>query len=81
MPIRILYTATVQSRIDSVMASMLASSGFEAWLIQTKYTLKLVFVAFPLSTRFVQCKAGIIISSSNVTCSRHDIAEKLLIWR
>ena len=27
----------------------------------------------------VKCKAGII--SSNVTCSRHDIADKFLIWR
>jgi len=26
-------------------------------------------------------KADIIITSSNVTCSRHDIAETLVIWR
>jgi hypothetical protein len=28
----------------------------------------------------VQSKGEIIIISLNVTCSRHDIAEKVLIW-
>ena len=76
------------NRIDGVMVSVLASSavdrGFEPRLAQTK-TKKLVFVASPLSTQHSGKRAMTgwlgIITISLLTCSRHDIAGKLLNWR
>ena len=48
-----------------------------------KKTMKLVFVAYPLSRTIKKKRAKIVllvIRISNVTCSRHDVAEKLLMW-
>jgi hypothetical protein len=118
----ILYNFTTKTHgIGGVMASMLASSAIDSSSSDQmkQKTIKLVFVAYTLSTHhyggleqklvgqynvsawsdmstsgllfqwantikiqlrmLILYKAGII--SSNVTCSRHDMAEKFPIWR
>jgi hypothetical protein len=58
------------------------SGQTKRWLVQNQNNLS---GWSDMSTRrqftsvLVKYKAGII--SSNVTCSRHDIADKFLIWR
>jgi hypothetical protein len=72
--------------IVGVMVSLLASSA----ILQKWYLLLLtdwltyhghVYQRSDLSTYGLALQWATIIISSNVTCSNHDLAEKLLIWR
>jgi hypothetical protein len=58
------------------------SGQTKRWLVQNQNNLSEwsdMSTRRQLTSVLVKCKEGII--SSNVTCSRHDIADKFLIWR